>query len=737
MNTENSRLKKLTGACQNIVLLTDGQRVLEANRPFYRFFGVESLEEFHERYGALCGACVRSDAGEEGEYLEPGEEWIEAIHSSEEPRLLKLRGAERERTFSTELSEVGEGESPRYILYLTDITDIEEYRQRLRGSNRRLREYMKVLDAADIVSRTTPEGIITYVNDRFVEVSGYSRDELVGKSHRIIRHPEMPSSLFAEMWETILAGKIWQGRIVNRRKDGSRYVVDATIGPIFDVHGNIEEFIGIRHDVTELVEAKERAEKAEWAKTLFFANLSHEIRTPLNAILGFTSLLRHRKDLPEEVQKMIGIIDESGSSLLQIVNDILDLSKFEQGHLNVESESLILERLLRRTAALFDARAREKGVQLRLEIDPRLSHPVLGDPHRLRQVFSNLLSNAVKFTPEGGTVSLRAQVSEEESRKLKVFFEVSDTGVGIAPEAREKIFQPFEQADGSTERRYGGTGLGLPICARIVDALGGRLELESEQGRGSRFFFTLELEKSDEGETRPEESREETGPVRFLGKVLLAEDLPFNQELIKAFLKRYGVEELEIVDNGPEALERIRSSRYDLIFLDIEMPGMNGDEVLKRLRSEEEEPDARRRIVALTAHADQESLSYFLGIGFDEVVVKPVNDQSLRQVLSRYLRAERYEQRPHEEGGAFRQDMAQLFRAGIDEELATMRKLAASGRFDALRAAAQKLQASAQGVGLSAAAQAADTLAEACAFGRTDAIPVLMEKLVKTLEWEK
>jgi CheY-like chemotaxis protein len=392
---------------------------------------------------------------------------------------------------------------------------------------------------------------------------------------------------------------------------------------------------------------------------------------------------------------------------------------------------------LRRTAALFDARAREKGVQLRLEIDPRLSHPVLGDPHRLRQVFSNLLSNAVKFTPEGGTVTLRAQVSEEESRKLKVHFEVFDTGVGIAPEAREKIFQPFEQADGSTERRYGGTGLGLPICARIVDALGGRLELESEQGRGSRFFFTVELEKSDEEETRPEESREETGPVRFLGKVLLAEDLPFNQELIKAFLKRYGVEELEIVDNGPEALERIRSSRYDLIFLDIEMPGMNGDEVLKRLRSEEEEPDARRRIVALTAHADQESLSYFLGIGFDEVVVKPVNDQSLRQVLSRYLRAERYEQRPNEGSGAFRQDMAQLFRAGIDEELATMRKLAASGRFDALRAAAQKLQASAQGVGLSAAAQAADTLSEACAFGRTDAIPVLMEQLVKTLEREK
>jgi len=642
-----SKSKKMIGASKNIVLLTDGFQVFEANRPFFRFFGVESLGDFHRRYGSFA-ACV--EKVEAYGYLYPGENdrsWLSfGSDGTDRIRRLKLKSDAESRIFTVEISDTGEEGGERRILYLTDITDIEEYKFRLHSTNHRLQEYLKSLDAADIVSRTTPTGIITYVNEKFLEVSGYSREELVGKNHRVIRHPDMPASLFDELWETILSGNIWQGQITNRRKDGSRYVVDATIGPILDMQGEIIEFIGIRHDVTELVEARERAEKAEAAKSLFFANLSHEIRTPLNAILGFTSLLRKREDLPDDVKRMIGIIDDSGESLLQIVNDILDLSKFEQGHLDLDLSPISLEKLLRKTAALFEAQAKEKGVLLRLELSRKLSGRVLGDRHRLRQVLNNLISNAIKFTEEGGEVVIRAEVTKQVEWKQRVRIEVSDSGIGISPEVQKRIFKPFEQAEKSIEHRYGGTGLGLPISARIISAMGGELKVESREGEGSRFFFEIDfpLAGSEDGPSPcEEEERENATKAYFYGDVLLAEDQPFNRELLRTFLHRFGLEEIEMVDNGIAALERMRQHRYDLVFLDIEMPEMRGDEVLKKWRIEESGVRKRQHIIAMTAHADEESLKYFLEIGFDEVMVKPFSESSLRRILNRFMRVQKFE----------------------------------------------------------------------------------------------
>jgi PAS domain S-box-containing protein len=738
MEKRKPLIGKLPGGCQNLIFVTDGKEVLDANRRFYRFFGVNSSEEFRHRYRELSEVVEKVEAYG---YLHPdgGEEWLAPLKREGEKRYrLRLRGEKGSRVFAVTLTTAREKGVVRYVLHLSDITDIEEYKLRIKATNQRLEEYMKVLDAADIVTRTNPEGIITYANDRFLEVSGYSREEIIGKNHRIVRHPEMPSSLFAEMWKTIRAGKVWQGRITNRRKDGSSYIVDATIGPIYGDDGEIEEFIGIRHDVTELVKAKERAERAEMTKTLFFANLSHEIRTPLNAILGFTSLLRHRNDLPEEVQKMVSVIDESGSTLLQIVNDILDLSKFEQGHLSIEKRPVSLERILRRTVALFEAKAREKEIRLRLEIDPGLDRRVYGDSHRLRQVLSNLISNGIKFTDSGGEIAVRAKLEKEEHGTLRVHFEVADTGIGIEPGAREKIFRPFEQADSSTERRFGGTGLGLPICARIVEALGGELSLDSEVGKGSRFHFTVDFEEAPDGELTAceEDKREEnTGKdIRFFGEVLLAEDMPFNQELIRAFLKRYGVEKLEIVDNGKDALKRIREHHYDLVFLDIEMPGLRGDEVLKQLREEEEDLDTRQRIVALTAYADGESLRHFLELGFDDVVVKPVNNKALKQVLARYLRTQEYLDVPETESsgkgwnkeGGFHKE----FLAGAEREIADLLKLAKVGEKEALVRRIQKFQAGASGVGLAEIAEIAGKLLQLLKSRQSDSrSPGILEEL--------
>ena len=743
MEQEESVSGKLQGGCQNLIVVTDGEKVLDANRRFFRFFGVDSAAAFRERYGELSQVVEAVDAYG---YLFPdgGSEWLEPLKSEGSKRYrLRLRGIDGSRVFAVTMSMAAGKREGRYVLHLNDITDIEEYKLRLKASHQRLQAYMNVLDAADIVTRTNPQGIITYANERFLEVSGYSREEVLGKNHRIIRHPDMPSSLFEEMWDTILKGEIWQGQITNRRKDGSGYIVDATIGPIFDNDGKIVEFIGIRHDVTELVRARERAEKAEMAKTLFFANLSHEIRTPLNAILGFTSLLRHRKDLPEDVQRMIGVIDESGSTLLQVVNDILDLSKFEQGHVNVELRVFVPAQNLRKTVALFEPRAREKGVTLRWEIDPELDRKVYGDPHRLRQVLSNLLSNGIKFTEKGGEVLLRAQAEPAPKGKVRIRYEVADNGIGIAPEAQAKIFRPFEQADNSTERQYGGTGLGLPICARIVEALGGELSLKSRIGEGSRFFFTLEFEEAGEEEPTlceetPASSQED---LRFAGEVLVAEDFPFNQELIRAFLQRCGVENPEMVDNGLDALERIRNKRYDLIFLDIEMPGMRGDEVLRTLRSEEEDPDVRRRIVALTAYADEKNLRAFLEMGFDDIVVKPFDEESLKAVLSRFLRAQKSEARSREVPNENREELSgelrKLFHSGLGDEIARMREWLEARSWRDLTEAAQKFQAGAQAAGLEEAAEIAMRIARLASGGPSESsekeIDTLLRRLVETI----
>jgi len=355
----------------------------------------------------------------------------------------------------------------------------------------RFRQYQKVLDKSAIVSKTDSRGIITYVNEAFCTISGYSQQELVGKPHNIVRHSDTDPDLFKHLWETIQAKKVFKGIIKNRRKNGEAYYVDATIVPILNEENDIVEYIGLRYDISQLVEAVELAKRAQKVKDDFLANMSHEIRTPLNAIVGFVKILNNYVS-DENGKSYIEIIDNSAQLLLEIVNDILDLSKLQSSKFTVTTLPFNPIPMLSSTIKLFYQKIEEKSLSYPVYIDPKLPSCLMGDGLRITQILSNFLSNAIKFTPNNGTI------------KVNVFYEknclnvlVQDSGIGIKFDQQHKIFEPFEQADGSITKIYGGTGLGLSISSELISQMGGELIFRSVEHKGSLFGFRINLPLCD------------------------------------------------------------------------------------------------------------------------------------------------------------------------------------------------------------------------------------------------
>ncbi len=375
----------------------------------------------------------------------------------------------------------------------------EELGQKVNERTKTLNEYKKAVDYSAIVSKTDIDGTITYVNDKFMKISQYSKEELIGKNHNIIRDPGMPDALFEELWNTIKAKKVWRGQISNRAKDGTIYYVSSTIIPILNSHDEIEEFLAVRLDVSDIVQSKMEAEKANSVKSTFLANISHEIRTPLNAIIGFSQVLSNSASLSAEDKKQASIIQSSANNLLAIINDILDVSKIQNGNFEVSIEDTDMHFICEHVVELFSKRAVQKNIKIIFNMDSKIPHCVQTDGIRIRQVLSNFLGNSIKFTPKNGTITFNLIVLEQSKNdKIKVRFEVIDTGIGISKENIENIFIPFVQTDSNSSRKYEGTGLGLSICLHIIKSLNSTIHVESEVEKGSKFWFDLEFDICDD-----------------------------------------------------------------------------------------------------------------------------------------------------------------------------------------------------------------------------------------------
>ncbi len=607
-----------------------------------------------------------------------------------------------------------------YVIWT--LISLNKARNALASSLAELEFHKYAMDQHCIVSITDPHGIIIYSNDKFSEISQYSREELLGQDHRLLNSNFHLRSFFKEMWLTIISGKVWRGEIKNRRKDGSFYWVDSTIVPFMDTQGNPLRYVSIRNDITQrktmvqdmaeqwifyerisetlgeglfvqdanghctyvnaeaekllgwsraefigkpvhntihsqtadgqplpaadcpinkmtrsgqrmssedqvfvrrdgsvfpvavvsqgifkggdyygavvafqdithrkqteaaMQAAKETAEEASRAKSDFLANMSHEIRTPMNGIIGMTDLTLDTELTPEQ-REYLGMVKTSAYALLGIVNDILDFSKIEAGKMELDQIEFSLPDMLSQTTRSIALRAHQKGLELLLDIDPDIPMVLIGDPGRLRQIIVNLVSNAIKFT-EQGEIVVKASLHSisPDSDKIILHISVCDTGIGIPKNKFQTIFDSFSQADTSTTRKYGGTGLGLTISSRLVELMNGRIWLESEEGAGTTFTIEIVLWRAD-ATLQP---HFETVQLNNL-QVLVVDDNATNRSLAVELLKRWGMQP-NAVANGRDAiaeLERAKQSDadYQLMLLDVMMPDMDGFEVVLHLRS--------------------------------------------------------------------------------------------------------------------------------------------------------
>ncbi|MDH4200020.1 MAG: ATP-binding protein [Spirochaetia bacterium] len=412
---------------------------------------------------------------------------------------------------------------------------------------------------------------------------------------------------------------------------------------IKDDTGKPYRMLGVVQDITarkklekELRLAKEHAETGARAKSTFLANMSHEIRTPMNSIIGFMELSLEHPDITNEIRSYLRTAHNSAKGLMVIINDILDISKLEAGKIEIDKSIFHLPRFLKDTMQILNLKSEEKALQLNLEIAPDLYQCIISDSTRLRQILINIIGNSIKFTAKG---SITLSVHRSEKNALE--FSVVDTGIGMTPKQLEKIFHPFTQADESTARRFGGTGLGTTISKQLVELLGGEIHAESKIDQGSAFYFTIPYEVPECGiacdlkcDNHGQQGEIALPELKRIFHILVAEDITENATLVKIRLNEQG-SEITIAQNGKEALEAWGKNHFDLILMDVQMPVMDGLEATREIRRLESGSARHIPILALTASVMQQDRQECLKVGMDDIVTKPIDFDELFRAIEK------------------------------------------------------------------------------------------------------
>ncbi len=532
-----------------------------------------------------------------------------------------------------------------YLLIGTDNTARKLVEAEQKKLDQRLRDqqfYTRSLIESNIdaLMTTDPSGIITDVNKQMEALTGCTRDELIGAPFK--NYFTDPERAEAGIKQVLSQKKVTDYELTARARDGKQTVVSYNATTFYDRDRTLQGVFAAARDVTErkrveaeLQQAKAVAESASQTKSDFLASMSHEIRTPMNAIVGIADLLAKTPLSPQQ-DKYVQIFRRAGDNLLHLVNDILDLSKVEASQLELERTRFSLNDLLEKVTEMVAVRSAEKGLALVCEIAPEVPRDLIGDPTRLRQVLLNLLGNAIKFT-ESGEVALRVTQDGDVSVSGVLRFTISDTGIGIPGEKLGAVFERFTQADSSTTRRYGGSGLGLTISKRLVELMGGRISVESGVGKGSVFSFAVPLEIWA-GATRRATVAVGAGPELPLPAlhILLVEDSPDNRTITIAYLQDTPYR-VEIAENGAIAFEKFTAGHYDLILMDRQMPVMDGLTATRAIREwEQENHRPATPIIALTASALKGDQEKFVAAGCTAYLTKPIKQDVLLQAIKEH-----------------------------------------------------------------------------------------------------